>query len=32
MLIGLCGGPVVLGGVLVLLPAILRAVGLLPGP
>jgi hypothetical protein len=29
MLIGVCGAPVVLGSVLVLLPAILRAVGLL---
>ncbi len=32
MLIGVCGAPVVLGGVLVVLPAILRAVGLLSGP
>jgi hypothetical protein len=32
MLIGLCGGPVVLGSVLVVLPAILRAMGLLSGP
>jgi len=32
MLIGVCGAPVVLGSVLVLLPAILRAVGLLSGP
>jgi hypothetical protein len=31
MLIGVCGAPVVLGSVLVLLPAILRAVGLLSG-
>jgi hypothetical protein len=31
MLIGLCGGPVVLGSVLVVLPAILRAAGLLSG-
>ncbi|MFW3171275.1 hypothetical protein [Geodermatophilus sp. CPCC 206100] len=29
MLIGVCGAPVVLGGVLVILPAILRALGLL---
>jgi hypothetical protein len=29
MLIGVCGAPVVLGTVLVVLPAILRAVGLL---
>jgi nucleoside-diphosphate-sugar epimerase len=32
MLIGVCGAPVVLGGVLVLLPEILKAVGLLPAP
>ncbi len=32
MLIGVCGGPVVLGSVLVVLPAILRAVGLLSAP
>jgi hypothetical protein len=32
MLIGVCGAPVVLGSVLVLLPAILKAVGLLPAP
>jgi len=32
MLIGVCGAPVVLGGVLVLLPAILKAAGLLPVP
>jgi hypothetical protein len=32
MLIGVCGAPVVLGSVLVILPAILRAVGLLSGP
>jgi hypothetical protein len=32
MLIGVCGAPVVLGTVLVLLPAILEAVGLLPAP
>ena len=31
-LIGSCGAPVVLGGVLVVLPAVLRAVGLLPAP
>jgi hypothetical protein len=31
MLIGVCGAPVLLGSVLVLLPAILRAVGLLSG-
>jgi presenilin-like A22 family membrane protease len=30
MLIGVCGAPVVLGSVLVVLPAILEAVGLLP--
>ena len=32
MLIGVCGGPVVLGSALVVLPAILRAVGLLSSP
>jgi hypothetical protein len=32
MLIGVCGAPVVLGSVLVILPAILRAVGLLSVP
>jgi hypothetical protein len=32
MLIGVCGAPVVLGSVLVILPAILRALGLLSGP
>ncbi len=32
VLIGVCGAPVVLGGVLVVLPAVLRAVGLLSGP
>jgi hypothetical protein len=32
MLIGVCGAPVVLSSVLVLLPAILRAGGLLSGP
>ena len=32
MLIGVCGAPVVLGTVLVVLPAILRAVGLLSAP
>ncbi len=32
MLIGVCGGPVVLGSVLVVLSAILRAVGLLSVP
>jgi hypothetical protein len=32
LLIGVCGAPVVLGSVLVILPAILRAVGLLSGP
>jgi hypothetical protein len=32
MLIGICGAPVVLGSVLVVLPAILEAVGLLSGP
>ena len=32
MLIGICGAPVVLGSVLVILPAILRAVGLLSVP
>jgi hypothetical protein len=32
MLIGVCGAPVVLGTVLVILPAILRAVGLPSGP
>jgi hypothetical protein len=31
-LIGVCGAPVVLGSVLVILPTILRAVGLLSGP
>jgi hypothetical protein len=31
ILIGVCGGPVVLGSVLVVLPAVLSAVGLLPG-
>jgi hypothetical protein len=32
MLIGLCGGPVVLGSVLVVLPAVLGTVGLLSAP
>jgi hypothetical protein len=32
LLVGVCGAPVVLGSVLVILPAILRAVGLLSGP
>jgi hypothetical protein len=32
MLIGVCGAPVVLGSVFVVLPAILRAVGLLSAP
>jgi hypothetical protein len=32
MLIGVCGAPVVLGGVFVVLPALLSAVGLLSGP
>ena len=32
LLIGVCGAPVVLGGVLVVLPAILQAVGLLSAP
>jgi hypothetical protein len=32
MLIGLCGAPVVLGSVLVILPAILEALALLSGP
>jgi hypothetical protein len=31
-LLGLCGAPVLLGGVLVVLPALLRAVGLLASP
>jgi hypothetical protein len=32
VLVGICGAPLVLGSVLVVLPAILRAVGLLSGP